>query len=104
MPYIDSKVRPKLDDLMNPVIDYIMELPLDQQDAYLDYVITRMVKSIYSPPFFNFNRAIGVLNSVLLEYYRAEIGKYEDEKIKEHGEVKPRQKSRQRGGTTDARR
>lgn len=105
MPYIDAKARPKLDELMNPLIDYIMALPLEQQDAFVDYVLTRVVKSIYPPPFFNFNRAVGVLNSVLLEFYRAEIGTYEDEKIRENGEVVARRKARQAGrppqGTTD---
>ncbi|MBI2863694.1 MAG: hypothetical protein HYX94_03930 [Chloroflexi bacterium] len=97
MPYIEANARPRLDDLMNPLIDYIMGLPLEQQDAYLDYVVTRMLKSLYAPPFFNFNRAIGVLNSIMLEYYRSEIGKYEEDKVKEHGEVKPRLKARQSG-------
>ena len=88
MPYIDQKARPKVDSLTDPLIDHIRSLPLEQQDAVLDYVVTRMLMSLYQPPFFNFNRALGVLTAVTQEYYRVVVAPYEDEKIRELGPVK----------------
>ncbi|TAK35141.1 MAG: hypothetical protein EPO21_06705 [Chloroflexota bacterium] len=88
MPYIDQKARPEMDSLMDPLIDHIKSLPLEQQDAVLDYVLTRMLMSLYHPPFFNFNRALGVLTAVTQEYYRVVIAPYEDEKIRDPGPVR----------------
>lgn len=92
MPYIDQKARPKLDGLMDPLIDHIRSLPLEEQDGTLDYVLTRMLMSLYEPPFFNFNRALGVLTATALEYYRVVVAPYEEEKIEQFGEVREKRK------------
>ena len=94
MPYIDPKARQELDALMDPLIDHINSLPTEGQDGELDYVFTRMLLSIYHPPFFNLNRAMGILTATLLEYYRVAVAPYEDEKIREFGPVKPKTKRR----------
>ena len=88
VPYIDQKARPKLDSLTDPLIDHIKSLPLEEQDGALDYVVTRMLVSLYHPPFFNLNRALGVLTAIAQEYYRVVVAPYEDEKIREFGAVK----------------
>ncbi len=90
MPYIKSEDRPKLDSLMDPLIDHIKTLPLEEQDGALNYVITRMLKSIYPSRYFHFNRALGVLAAVTQEWYRVIVGPYEDVKIRENGQVEPR--------------
>lgn len=93
MPYIDPKARPGLDTLMDPLIDQIRSLPLEEQDGAFDYIVTRMLKSLYHPPFFNFNRALGVLAALTQEYYRVVVAPYEDEKIRQFGPVKAKSES-----------
>ena len=88
MPYIDPEARPKLDVLTDPLIDHIRSLPIEEQDGLVDYVVTRMLMSLYRPPFFNFNRALGVLSAITQEFYRVVVAPYEDEKIREFGAVK----------------
>lgn len=92
MPYIDAKNRPQLDTLMDPIIDHIKSAPLEERDGMLDYVVTRMLKSLYQPPFFNLNRAMGVLTAIMLEYYRVVVAPYEDEKIRQFGQVEGQEK------------
>jgi hypothetical protein len=45
------------------------------------------MKGLYPPKYFNYNRAIGVLECIKLEFYRRMVGPYEDIKIKEAGDV-----------------
>lgn len=91
MPYIKPEARTKLDPLMDHLVDHIKSLPLEEQDGALNYTITRMLKSIYAPRYFHFNRALGVLTAITQEFYRVVVGPYEDVKIGENGEVIPRQ-------------
>ncbi len=93
MPYIDSNARPKLDALTDPIIDHIRSLPLEEQDGVLDYVVTRMLMSLYHPPFFNLNRALGVLSAIALEFYRVVVVPYEEKKIQQFGAVKAKEES-----------
>ena len=90
MPYIKAEDRPQVDGLMDPVIDHIKSLPVEEQDGILNYVFTRMLKSVYPSRYFHFNRALGVLTAVTQEYYRVVVGPYEEGKIRENGQVVPR--------------
>jgi hypothetical protein len=45
------------------------------------------MKGIYPPKYFNYNRAVGVLECIKLEFYRRMVGPYEDTKIRESGDV-----------------
>ena len=88
MPCIDPKARPKLDALADHLIDHIRPLPMEEQDGVVGYVVSRMLMSLYRPPFFNFNRALGVLSAITHEFYRVVVARHEDEKIREFGAVK----------------
>lgn len=90
MPYIKAEDRPTLDALIDPFIDHLRSLPVEEQDGVLNYVFTRMLKSVYPSRYFHFNRALGVLAAVTQEYYRVAVGPYEDGKAREHGQVEPR--------------
>ncbi len=90
MPYIKSEARPKLDELMNPLIDYLKSLPVEEQDGALNYTVTRMMKSLYPRRYFHYHRAMGVLACIGQELYRVVVGPYEDTKIEENGAVSPR--------------
>ncbi len=63
MPYIPQSNRPPIDDLLTPLIDHLKNLPLEAQDGALNYVVTKALKEMYEPKYFNYNRAMGVLSN-----------------------------------------
>ena len=87
MPYITKTERPELDELMNPLIEHIKSLPVEEQDGSLNYVVTRVFEKVYPMKYFHLNRALGVLSAITQEFYRVIVGPYEDTKIKENGSV-----------------
>ena len=87
MPYIKKEQRPEIDALVNPLIEHIKNLPVEDQDGSLNYAITKTIKGIYPIKYFHINRALGVLSAVTQEFYRKIVGPYEDIKIKENGDV-----------------
>jgi len=87
MPYIKKDKRPALEEKLCPLISYIKSLPVEEQDGTINYSVTRILKSIYPRRYFHFNRALGVLSAITHEFYRRVVAPYEDEKIKENGDV-----------------
>lgn len=87
MPYIQKDKRPNIDVLLQPLISHLKNLPLEEQDGALNYAVTRILKELYEPKYFNYNRAMGVLSSIQAEWYRRDVGPYEDKKILENGDV-----------------
>lgn len=87
MPYIKKIQRPELDSLTMPLIKCLQSLPVEEQDGALNYSVTTIIKKLYPKRYFHLNRALGVLSAITLELYRRVIGPYEDEKIKENGDV-----------------
>jgi hypothetical protein len=87
MPYIKKDQRPALDTLIAPLLTHVQSLPLEEQDGTLNYSITKIIKGLYPKKYVHLNRALGVLSAVTQELYRRVVGPYEDEKIKENGDV-----------------
>lgn len=87
MPYIKPDQRVPINDLLRPLIAHLKQLPLDEQDGALNYSVTKILKELYEPRYFNYNRAMGVLSSIQAEWYRKYVAPYEDKKIVENGEV-----------------
>ena len=87
MPYIKKDQRPAIDQLVNPLINHLKTLPLEDQDGSLNYAVTKIIKHVYPQKYFHFNRALGVLTAITQELYRKIIGPYEDTKISENGDV-----------------
>ena len=87
MPYIKQNQRPKIDDLVKPIINHLKSLSVEDQDGSLNYAVTKILKNVYPKKYFHFNRALGVLTAITHELYRKVIGPYEDTKIKENGDV-----------------
>ena len=87
MPYIKKEHRPAADTLIDPVIEHLKNLPVEEQDGTLNYLVTKIIKQVYPKKYFHLNRALGVLSAITQELYRRVIGPYEDEKIKENGDV-----------------
>ena len=81
MPYIKQKDRDRLDK-------YISKLyPNIYSSGELNYVITMLLKQLYGRNYSELNRAMGVLECVKQEFYRRDLVPYEEEKIKENGDI-----------------
>ncbi|MEM3692453.1 MAG: hypothetical protein QXI39_00310 [Candidatus Bathyarchaeia archaeon] len=87
MPYIRQTDRKRLDVQIDALAEALKQFPLESLDGCLNYAITRLLKVLYQPKYFNYNRAIGVLECCKLEFYRRCISPYEDAKIRENGDV-----------------
>jgi hypothetical protein len=87
MPYIKSNNRPPIDDIIQPLVEHLKSLPLEDQDGALNYAVTKIIKQTYLQKYFHLNRALGVLEAIKLELYRKVVAPYEDVKITENGEV-----------------
>jgi len=87
-PYIKQEDRKKVDPLVEKIIETISSEPTENQDGMINYLMSKVLLGIYKPKYFNFNRAMGVLNCITQEFYRRFVAPYEDEKIKENGDIK----------------
>ena len=87
MPYINEEVRK---DLMNVGLgDLLHYIERATPPGNLNYIITMILSKALgeNPNYARFNEIIGVLECCKLEMYRRKIAKYEEQKIKENGDV-----------------
>jgi hypothetical protein len=87
LPYIKAQNRKKYEKLLEELVALLKSLPTEEVDGELNYVVTKILKEIYPLRYFSLNRAIGVLECIKLEYYRRVAAPYEDQKIKDAGDV-----------------
>ena len=87
MPYIDQKGRKKIGREIDLLIKKLKVLPMEKLDGHLNYCICRILKELYAPSYFNYNRMMGVLACVQQEIYRRLVVPYEDKKRRENGDV-----------------
>ncbi len=87
MPYIKADKRKKYAKILEELVKILKTLPPEEIDGELNYVVTKILKEIYPLRYFHINKAVGVLECIKLEYYRRVAVSYEDQKIKEAGDV-----------------
>lgn len=87
MPYIKKEERKKWENLIREIVEILKKIPQEKVDGELNYLITSIILNFYERRYFDYNRAIGMLECCKQELYRKIVGPYEDEKIKENGEV-----------------
>ncbi len=87
MPYIEQKDREKWSKIIEQAVAELEKLEMKDIDGNLNYLITSILKKAYLPKYFNYNRAIGLLECIKQEFYRRQVSSYEDIKIKENGDV-----------------
>ena len=88
MPYIPYGDREQIDMQADFLLEDIRNtFDTDKLDGVMNYVITYLLKGLYPPKYFNYNRAIGMLECVKQEFYRRMVAPYEDTKIEENGDV-----------------
>ena len=87
MPYISQDERQEIDSYLEPLIAKLKDSPTDRLDGRLNYVVSRLLASLYRRKYFDYNRAMGVLACASFEFYRRVVAAYEDEKLKEQGDI-----------------
>jgi hypothetical protein len=87
VPYIKPEMRPPLDRVLEPLIHELITSPDNEVDGMLNYSITRILHDVYSPSYYNYNRALGLLEAIKLEFYRRSVAAYEDLKAQLNGDV-----------------
>jgi hypothetical protein len=84
LPYIKQENRKKFDDGVDKLIENITAA------GELNYIITRLCLGylrLKGKRYVNLNEIIGILECAKEEFYRRQVAPYEDEKIKENGDV-----------------
>lgn len=96
MPYIPQILRDRLDgpirDLVNALIDAASDPDGIEgwRTGEVNYVVSKLLRLLLgSEPqnFSNMNEMIGMLECVKLELYRQVVAPYENEKIRQHGDL-----------------
>lgn len=82
MPYIKQERRSAL----NAIVDLMTEAGV-MADGGLNYILFRFCKYHVPPSYNNYKNFIGELNEAAAEIRRRLLAPYEDEKIKENGDV-----------------
>lgn len=88
MPYIKQEDRLKYNGRLQALITDI--ILYKATDGEMNYIITKLLKvacDLEHPKYTNINKAIGILECCKLELYRRIAFEYEDQKIKENGDV-----------------
>ena len=89
MPYIKNEDRTQYYETILKLVNLLEKTPEEDRDGHINYVVTVLLKNLYDPPKYSrYNKAIGVLECIKLEFYRRMVSPYEDIKIKENGDVK----------------
>ena len=93
MPYIKKEDRKDYDDLITEIIGRLLfKGPKDTSTAVVgdvNYVISSIIWRLFEEKvsYTNGNNLVGVLECVKQEFYRRKLLEYEDEKIKENGDL-----------------
>lgn len=87
MPYIKKKERIKFKWIIDNAVSLLQENP-EELAGKLNYLIFSILKRLSKDlRYKKANELIGVLECVKQEYYRRVLAVYEDQKIKEHGDI-----------------
>lgn len=90
MPYIAKADRPKFDSLIEDVVDALTDHGYKNfEQGELNYVVSSIVWKLFeqNKKYGTGSKLKGVLDDVKDEFYRRKMVPYEDEKIKEHGDL-----------------
>ncbi|PIQ69496.1 MAG: hypothetical protein COY22_02735 [Candidatus Tagabacteria bacterium CG_4_10_14_0_2_um_filter_40_13] len=82
MPYIKPEKRLEMDKIVE-----LMKTKSVKADGDLNYILFKLCKETVAPSYNNFKNFIGELRQCATEIERRLLSLYEDEKIKENGDV-----------------
>ena len=94
MPYIDKTTRNQLDERIDSLAIQVQSIHKGQHTTtyagILNYMCTSLALKLFpQKKYWVLALVCGVFVTVILEYYRRWAAPYEDEKIKENGDVYP---------------
>jgi hypothetical protein len=88
MPYIKQKDR---DLYFQKIEELACIIPSDptSRSGHLNYIVSMLLKKTFGDQirYYEHNEIIGVLECIKMEFYRRQTAPYEDEKIKEEGDL-----------------
>jgi broad-specificity NMP kinase len=98
MPYIKKEDRTKYDALIKEITDLLINGDYFEQShpsrnevkvGEVNYIISSIIWEIFKKErsYTMGNNLVGVLECVKQEFYRRQLSNYEDEKIKENGDI-----------------
>lgn len=94
MPYIKPNLRPPINEWLDPLISQLKDMIIDgrvnQKDlaACLTYIVFKLIREFYANgKWYDKMDAEKVCASAIDEFKRRFLHPYEDEKIKENGDV-----------------
>jgi predicted type IV restriction endonuclease len=88
MPYIKQDKRKIYEKALTELVHLLREVPEEERDGHINYIVTVLLKRLYQPPNYRrYNKAIGVLECIKMEFYRRMVSPYEEDKIRENGDV-----------------
>ena len=88
MPYIKREERAQyqelLDELARKIPDDRMSRP-----GHMNYIVSVLIEKVYGAQmrYADHNEVMGMLNGILMEFYRRKTAPYEDEKIEQEGDL-----------------
>lgn len=87
MPYIKQEYRKQINKYLDPLISDLEKHHFVAGE--LNYTITKILHAAweFSTKYETGNAIIGVLECAKQEFYRRQLASYEDEKIKENGDI-----------------
>lgn len=86
MPYIRPESRKEIDK----IVGYAMGWGIRGASiGEINYLITQLLLETHPGNYREYNELVGMLECCKLEFYRRAVAKYEEEKIKENGDVYP---------------
>lgn len=86
MPYIKAELR---NYLLNTSIKDLLIEPKVLQAGELNFLISTLLWSVFesNPCYQKANEILGVLSAVTFEFHRRKVANYEEQKIKENGDL-----------------
>ncbi len=82
MPYIKPEARPDMDEIVA-----LMKAKGVKANGDLNYILFKLCKETVQPSYNNYKNFIAELTETTAEIRRRLLSPYEDEKIKENGDV-----------------
>ena len=89
MPYIKKADREKFDETITQLANLMIYKSEGWRSGDLNYVVSKLIWKLFDNDkrYQTANDIWGALNGVIMEFYRRKVAPYEDEKIKENGDL-----------------
>jgi hypothetical protein len=90
MPYIKKEERIQYEKEIENLVNMVKILPDKDKEGHLNYFITKVLNELYdntSSSYCDYNKAIGLLECIKLEFYRRSVVAYENRKMSLNGDV-----------------